>query len=95
MTSRIDVVEGKVFRFEGLHVYQEAETFFQWAQTLMRRWPSSYRYSLTDQLQRAVLSILLNIAEGSSRTRRDFQHFLTIARGSCFECVAIMRVAKL
>jgi four helix bundle protein len=48
---------------------------------------------IIDQLKRASLSILLNLAEGTGRmTVNDKKHFYTIARGSVFECVAILDV---
>lgn len=81
------------FRFEDLRVYQEAVKLSSELFTLTSRWPSIYRYSLGEQLNRAGLSIPLNIAEGTSRTGKDFQHFLAIARGSCFECVPILTIA--
>jgi len=44
-----------------------------------------------DQLRRASFSIMLNIAEGTSRfSNKDRKNFFVIARGSAFECVAIM-----
>ena len=41
---------------------------------------------MKDQLKRATLSIMLNLAEGSGRVSlADKKHFFTIARGSVFE----------
>jgi four helix bundle protein len=46
--------------------------------------------ALRDQLDRASVSIVLNIAEGAGRRAvRDKAHFYTIARGSATECAAI------
>lgn len=82
------------FRFENLLVYQRAVALSNSVFTLTSKWPVYVRFSLADQLNRAALSIPHNIAEGSSRTGKDFQHFLSIARGSCYECLPILQIAK-
>jgi four helix bundle protein len=47
--------------------------------------------ALRAQLDRASVSIVLNIAEGAGRrTTRDKANFFTIARGSAAECAAIL-----
>ena len=46
---------------------------------------------IIDQWKRASLSSLLNLAEGTGRTAdSDKRHFITMARGSIFESVAIL-----
>jgi four helix bundle protein len=48
-----------------------------------------------DQLRRASISIVLNIAEGTSRfSDADKRNFYVIARGSVFECVAIFDLLR-
>ncbi len=80
--------------FESLTAYQKSLLFIEKMYRTTSSWPKTELYSLTDQLHRAATSIALNIAEGSSRSRKDFAHFLDIARGSCFETVAILSIAK-
>ncbi len=47
---------------------------------------TTHRYGISDQMQRAVVSIGSNIAEGAARgSRREFIRFLNIAAGSASE----------
>jgi four helix bundle protein len=58
-------------------------------------WPPSQRYSLTQQIQRAVVSVASNIVEGSSRvSEREYLRFLEIAHGSACEVQYQLSVAR-
>lgn len=60
------------------------------------RWLPLKRAELSDQLDRASLSIALNIAEGAGRsTPRDQARHYAIARGSAFECLAVLDLLEL
>ena len=78
-----------MFDFEKLDVYQKAKAF----NALVYGFLLSKKQIdpvVKNQLRRASLSIMLNIAEGSSRfSKADRKNFYVIARGSVFECVAI------
>ena len=82
-----------IFNFENLKVYQQALEFSNQVFISSNNWPSKYQFSLADQIRRASLSIPLNIAEGSSKSAKDFKRFLSIARGSCFECIPLTEIA--
>ena len=50
---------------------------------------------LHDQLERASLSVILNIAEGAGRrSRKDKRRFYAMARGSACECAAAVDVLR-
>jgi len=83
-----------MFTFQKLRVYQDSLLFVDLLYTLTKNWPKDEIFGLTNQIRRAAVSITLNIAEGSSRTKKDFRHFLDLSRGSCYECVAILTIAK-
>lgn len=83
-----------MFKFEELRVYQEALIFIDTIYLLTQTFPKEELFGITSQLRRASVSIALNIAEGTSRTKKDFRHFLDLSRGSCYECVAILTICR-
>ncbi len=57
--------------------------------------PPDQRYSLTNQMQRAAVSVAANIAEGSGRrTIADYLRFLYIAKGSLREVEYYIHLSK-
>ncbi|MBN2270760.1 MAG: four helix bundle protein [Sedimentisphaerales bacterium] len=82
------------FMFENLEVYQKSVDLVEKVINLTDEFPKGY-YFLTDQLNRASLSIATNIAEGNGRfTKGDRRNFFIIARGSVQECVPLLEIAK-
>lgn len=61
---------------------------------LLRGFPKSEAFGLGDQMRLAVVSIPSNIAEGYGRgSRKDYAHFLQIARGSVYEIMTQLNIA--
>ena len=82
------------FDHEKLDVYQLAVEFVSKADELLKELPRGRGY-LTDQLQRASLSVVLNIAEGAGKfSPRDKASFYTRARGSAMESAAVLDVCS-
>lgn len=81
--------------FKKLIVWQKAMDLVDEVYALQRGFPKSEIFGLGDQLRRAVVSIPSNIAEGNGRTSpKELVHFLSIARGSVYEVVTQLIVAK-
>lgn len=52
-------------------------------------------YRLFEQIESACTSVAMNIAEGKGRySKKEFVHFLYIARGSLFETVTLLIIFK-
>ena len=61
---------------------------------LIRTFPKSEQFGLSDQIKRAAVSIPSNIAEGAGRaSKKDFAHFLSIANGSACELETQLLIA--
>ncbi len=83
-----------MFDFEKLDVYQLVKAQSARVIFFLRKNTSIDPY-IVDQWKRASLSIFLNLAEGTGRmTDSDKKHFLTISRGSVYECTAIIDLLK-
>jgi four helix bundle protein len=81
------------FLFENLKVYQDALSWVERADRLTKGEAVQSQKSFIDQLRRAALSIPLNIAEGNGRWHKaEKRQFFWIARGSVFECVALIQI---
>ena len=81
------------FRFRRFKVYQDAKLLHRQIVILVNKFPRSYWY-LADQAKRSSLSVVLNIAEGSSKqSDKDFNRFIAISLGSVDETVANLETA--
>jgi four helix bundle protein len=78
-----------MFPYQNLIVYKKAFLLNQSIYKLLRSNSTLPSY-INNQLGRACLSIVLNIAEGSAKiSNKDRRNFFVIARGSTFECAAV------
>jgi four helix bundle protein len=76
---------------ERLDAYAVTLEFVAMVPTLAK----SARPSLRDQLERASSSIALLLAEGCARrTKRDRNHFFSMAQGSAMECAAAIDILR-
>ena len=79
---------------EKLTVYQVAIEFVILADEVIEHLPRGRAY-LSDQLQRAALSIPLNIAEGAGEYARDEKaRFYRMAKRSATECAGVLDVCQ-
>ena len=82
------------FRFEELKVWHIAADLSNEIDLLAKTFPIDERFSLASQIKRAADSVVLNIAEGSTRqSTPEFKRFLGIALRSAVEVVACLYLA--
>ena len=80
-------------RFEEFEVWQTARVLVKEIYLLTGESNLRKYYSITDQIQRAALSVMNNIAEGYERQSvKEFIHMLSIAKGSTGEVRSILYV---
>ncbi|MGB9823255.1 MULTISPECIES: four helix bundle protein [Thermodesulfovibrio] len=80
--------------FEELDIWKEARLFTKKIYEITKNSSFSKDYGLVDQIRRASVSVMSNIAEGFERgSNQEFLQFLYIAKGSCGEVRTQLYVA--
>lgn len=85
----------KIERFEEIKAWQLAKDLVTTVYRSSENGQFAKDYSLRDQIRRAAVSVMSNIAEGFERgSDKDFQRFLYMAKGSAGEVRSHLFVAK-
>lgn len=78
--------EGKINNFEYIIARMKARELTKQIYLLTRKEPFNKDFGLKDQIRRASVWIMLNLAEGVERGGRpEFHQFIVIAKASCAE----------
>ena len=88
-------MENKIYGFEKLDVYNDARQYVKQIYLLTELFPDKERFGLCSQIQRASVSIVSNIAEGTSRASdKEKERFIEIAYGSLLETYCQLQIAN-
>ena len=79
--------------YKNLKIWKNALHIAFDTSDILENFPSNEQYNLTSQMSRCSISIPSNIAEGSSRTDKSFNHFLDISKGSSYELSTQLLIA--
>ena len=81
----------RIERFEDIISWQKSKIL---TVSIYRLFADSKDYGFKDQIQRASVSVMNNIAEGFERkSNKEFKQFLFIAKGSCGEVRSMLHLA--
>jgi len=82
----------RIDNFEDIVAWRKAKELTRLLYKLFR---NSRDFSFRDQILRASISIMNNIAEGFERkSNKELKHFLFIAKGSCGEVRSMIILAQ-
>ena len=82
----------KIVKFEDIIAWQKAREL---TIAVYRTFRETKDFGFKNQIERASVSIMNNIAEGFDRqTNKEFKQFLYIAKGSCAEVRSMLYLAK-
>lgn len=81
------------FRFEDLRVYAKATDYATWLASNLGAPRTDSEKALVNSFCHSSYDIALNIAEGSSRSKSQFDHYLKISKTAIRECVVYTEIA--
>jgi four helix bundle protein len=80
--------------YKNLEAWKKSMQLVKDIYALTKSFPKDELYALTSQIKRAVVSVPINIAEGSGRNyKKDRIQFLHISRGSLYEVETLLNIA--
>jgi four helix bundle protein len=84
----------RITRFEDIDAWKKARELSREVYTITRAGEFARDFGLRDQIRRAAVSVMSNIAEGYERDgNAEFRHYLYIAKGSAGEVRSQLYVA--
>jgi len=84
----------KIERFEDIKAWQQARELTNRVYSFTKRPTFAKDFGLSNQIQRAAVSVMANIAEGfERRSRKEFRNFLNVALASATEVKSHLYVA--
>ncbi|MBQ7061699.1 MAG: four helix bundle protein [Bacteroidales bacterium] len=81
------------FRFEDLRIYGKAVDYANWIIGTLREARTDNEKQFSHAFVNSAMDIALNIAEGSARSKTQFDHYLKISKTAIRECVVYTTVA--
>lgn len=88
-------MDKKVSTFKDLIVWQKSIALITTVYSLTKTFPADEKFGIVSQINRAVVSVPTNIAEGWGReSSKNYIQFLRIARGSLMEVETLVLISK-
>lgn len=81
------------FRFDDLRVYGKATDYASWVSLKLGNAHTESEKTLAASFCHSAFDIAINICEGSSRSKSQFDHYLKIAKTAIRECVVYTEIA--
>lgn len=81
------------FRFEDLRIYAKANDYSEWLIRNLAEPSDKKQLNLVNSFCHSSFDIALNIAEGSSRNKSQFEHCLKISKTAIRECIVYTTLA--